>query len=116
MKNGKWKLNKIVKLFSYIFHFTISGPSYIYPLPPCTIAETNSTTDLGEDEKLRENCGLPFGFLYGLEIASVVTTTVLGILVNSLLGKYICSTKALRKVKSSEKYSVVKKPKGLLTS
>ena len=41
------------------------------------------------DEKLRENCGLPFGFLYGLEIASVVTTTVLGILVNSLLGKYL---------------------------
>ena len=30
---------------------------------------------------------MPYGFFYGLEIAAVVTITLLGILVNSLLGK-----------------------------
>ena len=91
------KILFLKNIFQKIFYITISGPWYVYPIEPCQIVETNSTTDLDKDEALRANftiryrqdCGLPFGFLYGLEIASVVTTTVLGILVNSLLGKYL---------------------------
>ena len=47
--------------------FSISGPEYVYPL--------------------KEPYNMPYGFFYGLEIAAVVTITLLGILVNSLLGK-----------------------------
>ena len=40
---------------------------------------------------------MPYGFFYGLELAAVVTITLLGILVNSLLGKnrMACGVKIL---------------------
>ena len=50
------------------FFFTVLGPEYVYP-----------TQKFPQD--------MPYGFFYGLELAAVITITLLGILVNSLLGE-----------------------------